>query len=364
MQVILQIISLLFYPIIFIFLVIYFFTTKIFSLLFIPFQKNLQLSQSAKKLNGISIIIPTWNKKDFIINCLKQISQLKLDLPFELIIIENGSTDGSLEAIEKFPANFQLQILAQKTNLGFAPAINLAAKKAKYNYLYLMNNDMVLKKDTLAQIITFAQSLIKKNQPFFSLASQVFFFDPTKKREESGKTYASLKYGFLRVAHVLDEKILQENSPTLYAGGGSSLFNKSLFLQLGGYDAASYKPLYGEDLDLGFLAWRCGFPSYYCAASQIIHHHRSSTVKLQLTPDFMMRKNFLVFLWKNLTSPFLIIQHLLLFPLLMIIKPVYASYFFADVKNLPDIFCSRLKTAHFKTIYSDQEIFHLKPKAT
>lgn len=351
-------------PFFFCFFFVYFLFMAFAKLFLFPFSKKLQLTSANKKLNGVSIIIPTWNKKDFILDCLKQISQLKLNLPFELIIIENGSTDGSLEAIKQFSPNFQLQILAQKTNLGFAPAINLAAKKAQYNYLYLMNNDMVLKKDTLQKIINFAQKLIAEKQPFFSLASQVFFFDPEKSREESGKTYASVKYGFLRVAHVLDEKILQENSPTLYAGGGSSLFNKSLFLQLGGYDAASYKPLYGEDLDLGFLAWRFGFPSYYCADSQIIHHHRSSTVKLRLTPDFMMRKNFLAFIWKNLTAPTLILQHLFLFPLLMILKPVYATYFFAAVKNLPDICRSRLKTARFQTIYSDQEIFHLKPKTT
>lgn len=356
--------SLIISPFFFIFFFIYYFFLTITKLLLSPFSQKLQLSSTDKILNGVSIIIPTWNKKDFILDCLKQINQLQLDVPFELIIIENGSTDGSLEAIKNFVVSFPLQLLAQKTNLGFAPAINLASQKAKYNYLYLMNNDMVLKKDTLQKIVDFAQELIKKEQAFFSLASQVFFFDPAKPREESGKTYASLKYGFLRVAHVLDEKILAKNSPTLYAGGGSSLFNKSLFLQLGGYDALSYKPLYGEDLDLGFLAWRCGFPSYYCATSQIIHHHRSSTVQLKQTPDFMMRKNFLAFIWKNLTAPTLILQHLFLFPLLMILKPIYSTYLFAEVKNLPDIFRSRLRTARFQTIYSDQEIFHLKPKTT
>jgi GT2 family glycosyltransferase len=323
------------------------------------FSQPLTLTDEAKKLDGLTIVIPTWNKKEMIIRGLQlrdEVLAKEITLPVEILVIENGSTDGSLAALQKLKLKTPITILAQKQNLGFARAINLAAGKARYNYLYLMNNDMEAQTGTFRELLQLAQNKLRQKQKFLALTSQIFFFDPQKKREESGKTYTLPIPGWLRVGHMINPYSLTQNGLTLYAGGGSSLINKHLFLQLGGYDHHSYQPLYGEDLDLGFLAWRAGWPSYFGANSHIVHHHRSSTKQLARDPNFLMEKNFLTFIWKNYQGWQLISGHWAFYPWLFIKNFKYARYFLANLPNLGKIFWQRLQAARYFTQYRTADL--------
>ena len=349
----------IFGPIFFVIILLYFLIFAILDLITWPFKNKLKISQSQKELNGISIIIPTWNKKEMVINCLKILDKVlmkEVKIPVEILVVENGSTDDSLEALKNLQLQTTLRVLPQKENLGFAKAINLAAKKAQYNYLYLMNNDMETQLGTFSEIIKLAQELLNKNKNFFGLASQVFFFDPNQRREESGKTYSAPNFGFIKIAHCTDTLNLQKNSYTLYPGGGSSLINKAIFQKLGGYDDHTYKPLYCEDLDLGFNAWQFDWPSYFCAQSKIIHHHRSSTKNLKYDPDFIIQKNFLAFIWKNYNNFVDDCRHLFLYPLMMFRYTKYRFYFTALLPNLINIFWQRLKLLPYKKIHKNAAI--------
>lgn len=349
----------LFGSIFFILFTIYFLFFAIISFLMYPFQRKLRIKKDEKKLDGISIIIPTWNKKEMILNCLKILDKVlisEVKIPVEILVVENDSNDGSLEALENLQLQTPLQVLPQKENLGFARAINLAVKKAQYNYLYFMNNDMEVQRGTFSELIKLAQSLLNQNKIFFGLASQVFFFDPKKKREESGKTYSAPNFGFIKIAHMTDQLNLEKNSYTLYPGGGSSLINKAIFQKLGGYDYRSYKPLYVEDLDLAFNAWQFGFPSYFCANSKIVHYHRSSTKSLNYDPDFIIQKNFLAFIWKNFANFSDNCRHLLFYPLMMFRYTKYRNYLTSLLPNLGQIFYQRLRLLPFKKIYKNKDI--------
>ena len=86
----------------------------------------------------ISIIIPSWNTKDLLRNCLKSLGS-----SYEVIVVDNGSTDGTLGMIEKeFPYAL---LIKNKKNLGFGAANNQGMKKAKGDYLLLLNSDTIIK---------------------------------------------------------------------------------------------------------------------------------------------------------------------------------------------------------------------------
>ena len=310
-------------------------------------------------LNGVSFIIPTWNKKDMVCNCIQLLDKyLSIEYPKiskEIIIIENGSIDNSYEALIKLKTKIPLIILKQNTNLGFAKAINLATKKAKYNYFYLLNNDMEVQPGFFQEIINIANNLIQKNIDFFGIASQIFFFNSKIKRVESGKTYTDFKNGKLLVGHELNSKKLKNISLTAYCGGGSSLINKSIFNLLGNFDAPVYTPMYCEDLDLGFVAWKKGYPSFFCPNSHIIHHHRSSSKLLSVSPDYYIHKNFISFCLKNLDI-FLLLQLFIFYPLYIISKKDYWKYLVDNFKNISNINKSRKRLSKIPNVYKDIEL--------
>lgn len=324
-------------------------------------RKKLNLDPSKKTIDGVSFIIPTWNKKDMVTVCVQELSQLlsqeQVSIKKEIIVIDNGSNDHTITSLRSIISEIPIRIIHFKHNLGFAKAINYGVKKSQYNYIYLLNNDMIPQPSFFNNLITYAQKLIDNKQPFFGIASQIFFFDPNRRREESGKTYLKLEFGFLKVAHFVENINLEISSITAYLGGGSSLINKELFLRLGKFDHRIYSPLYCEDLDISINAWKKGYPCYFLPSSKIIHHHRSSSNFLPHTPDYYMNNNFLVFILKNIESPALIFNHLFFFPILIITNQKYCSYAWNALLKIPNIFRSRLKNQRFRNLIPDNQLF-------
>jgi len=342
----------------FIEILIFFLLSKIIKFIYNLSNHKISINDNEKNINGVSFIIPTWNKKDMVLKCVELLDQIlskeKQNIKKEIIIIENGSTDGSGEALSKIKTKIPVVLLKQKTNIGFARAINLGLKHSKYNYVYLINNDMEVQKGFFNSLIETANKLLKQSKPFFGISSQIFFFDPTKRREESGKTYSLPNLGFISIAHYVQEKALEEVSFTLYPGGGSSLINKHYLQKIGGYDHKTFTPLYCEDLDAGFIAWKLGLPSYYDPNSHIVHHHRSSSTRLTQDPSYFMYKNWLVLILKDFDSLQNIINHLILYPIKIISSESHAKYAHEALKNINNIFISKIKLYKYKTLNSDK----------
>lgn len=352
----------IFIPIYFIVTILFLIIFKFFYFFIYFFQIKLKINKDKLKIDGISFVIPTWNKKEMVVECVKNLDKITffecINIPTEIIVIDNGSVDGTYEALKKLRIKTTLVVHRSETNLGFARAINLGATKAEYNYIYLMNNDMIPKPNLVTEIIKFAQKLLDSSKPFFGLSSQIFFFDKTKRREESGKNYYKPDFGYLYVAHSVNENNLTDPSITGYPGGGSSLINKELFLKLGGYDSDLYLPLYDEDLDLGFIAWKFGFPSYFVPTSQIIHHHRSSSKNLNRDPSYYMFKNWVTFILKNYDSCSLILSHIFLYPFRMLGEQRFVAYSIENTKILHKILFKKIKLLRYKRIYKDVELIN------
>lgn len=343
-------------------IVIFFIISSITKLFYSFFSKEISINNSETNIDGVSFIIPTWNKKDLVLKCVElldlHLGKEKPDIKKEIIIIENGSTDGSCEALSRLKTKIPIILLKQETNLGFARAINLGLEHSKYNYVYLINNDMEPQKNFFNSIVNLAEDVLKQNKKFFGISSQIFFFDQNKRREESGKTYILPNLGYISVAHYVLNEALETSSVSLYPGGGSSLINKHYFQKIGGYDYKTYTPLYCEDLDAGFVAWKFGLPSYFDPNSHVIHHHRSSSTQLIKDPSYFMYKNWLVLILKNFDSYKNIINHLFLYPGRIVLSESHYKYATEALKNLKNIYISKIKLYKYKTINSDRELIN------
>ncbi|HVP00587.1 MAG TPA: glycosyltransferase [Bryobacteraceae bacterium] len=250
-----------------------------------------------------SIVIPNWNGRDLLEKYLPSVvASIKHNPGSEVIVVDNGSTDGSAAFVEQnFP---DVRLLGLKENLGFGGGSNAGIRAASNEVVVLLNSDMRVEPDFLQPLL---DGFTDEN--VFSVSCQIFFSDPTKFRQETGLTESWWDQGMLRVRHRNDEKI-KDLYPCAYGGGGSCAYDRAKFLELGGFDEI-LAPFYLEDTDLGYLAWKRGWKTMYQPASVVYHEHRGTIGKTfsEAYIQGVLNKNFLLFSWKNIHEWGRLAQH-------------------------------------------------------
>lgn len=250
-----------------------------------------------------SIVIPNWNGRDLLEKYLPSVIASIAPHPgSEVIVVDNGSTDGSAAFLkQRFP---QVRVLELPQNLGFGGGSNAGFRAARNDIVVLLNSDMRVEPDFLAPLLAGFD-----DDKTFAVSCQIFFSDPSKQREETGLTEGWWLQGALRVRH-REEPAIRELYPCFYGGGGSCAFDRRKFLELGGFDEL-LKPFYLEDTDLGYLAWKHGWKVLYQPASVVYHEHRG-TIGKRFSEAYIqnvLRKNFLLFTWKNIHTWTWLISH-------------------------------------------------------
>ena len=305
-----------------------------------------------------TVIIPNWNGKDLLEKYLPSVVEALAGNPAnELIVVDNGSSDGSADFVRQyFPS---VNLLALQKNLGFGGGCNAGAHAAKNDIIVLLNSDMRVDPGFLEPLLDgFTDELT------FAVSCQIFFSDPSKLREETGLTQASWGGGRLRVRHRIDND-LHQLYPCFYGGGGSTAFDRKKLLELGGFDHL-LRPFYLEDTDLGYVAWKRGWKVLYQPASIVFHEHRG-TIGKKFSPAYIrsiLSKNFLLFTWKNIHSWRMLAAHFgwtLADGALDVVaghSPERASLagLWRAAAQLPELLAARWRSRSFATV-SDQEAF-------
>jgi len=227
-----------------------------------------------------------------------------------IVVVDNGSTDGSVEFLKKqFPS---VRIVALDRNYGFAAGNNRGFEKIDTDIVVLLNNDMFVDR-------AFLQPLIDalKDPSVFAATSQITFADPARRREETGNTRAAFVGGFFQLWH---EEITPDDEsagviPVFWAGGGSCAIDRRKLALVGGFDEL-YHPFYVEDVDLSYQAWKRGWKSVLAPRSRVIHKHRG-TSRPKFGDEYVdriTRRNQFLLFWKNVTDPAMLIDHVLNLP--------------------------------------------------
>jgi GT2 family glycosyltransferase/glycosyltransferase involved in cell wall biosynthesis len=309
-------------------------------------------------LQKASIVIPNWNGRDLLAKYLPSvIVSIENHPDSEVIVVDNGSTDGSVAFIEEFFPD--VRVLPLKENLGFGGGSNAGFRAAHNDIVVLLNSDMRVERD-------FLQPLLDgfTDEKVFSVSCQIFFSDPSKVRQETGLTESWWQQGSLRVRHRVDEKI-RDVYPCAYGGGGSTAFDREKFLELGGFEEI-LAPFYLEDTDLGYLAWKRGWKTMFQPASVVYHEHRG-TIGKKFSDAYIqgvLKKNFLLFTWKNMHEWRRLLEHFF-----YAWSSAALSWLFGDSPErssfagiaratfqLPETFASRARASQLAVI-SDTEAF-------
>jgi O-antigen biosynthesis protein len=277
--------------------------------------------------SSATVVIPNWNGADLLAKYLPSVIEALAANPAnEIIVVDNGSTDGSADFLRAtFPT---VKVLALPENLGFGEGSNAGFREAKNDIVVLLNSDMRVAPDFLAPLLEGFD-----DPDVFAVSCQIFFSDPNKLRVETGLTQAWWQHGGLRVRH-RDDVAIQDLYPCFYGGGGSCAFDRHKFLELGGFDPL-LEPFYLEDTDLGYLAWKRGWKVYYQPRSIVYHEHRG-TIGRKFTHEYIqaiLNKNYVLFCWKNIHEWPRLMSHFV-----FTWCGAMLAILFGDVLGLPNVF--------------------------
>jgi GT2 family glycosyltransferase len=244
---------------------------------------------------GISIVIPERASPAMLADCLKSAKAAaeRLGEPTEIIVAVNGAP---LEEYAELRAEFPGVVWVHRAEaLGFAAAVSLGVKRARFGGVYLLNSDMLLHPDALAEAAKWRADRV------FAVASQIFFADPARRREETGWTGFRVEGPDVAIFDAVpeDEETVRG---ALYAGGGASLFRRDLLARRLASDP--YAPFYWEDVEWGVRAWWEGYEVLFCPPSKAVHLHRATVSRFYAPAeiDRIFERNGLLFELRHRTT--------------------------------------------------------------
>ncbi|MCJ7934958.1 MAG: glycosyltransferase family 2 protein [Chryseobacterium sp.] len=228
----------------------------------------------------LSIIIVNYNVAQLLRKCLLSIQEYVKDIEYEVIVMDNASTDPSWkDLIPEFPA---VRFMSSETNGGFSKANNQAIKKAEGEYVLLLNPDTEFEGRYMQDLLDFADS----DPDFGCLGIQMHdakgHFLPESKRSVPDmfnsfeKLFTNLKKNNSKSYYRNDiEK--DEIAEVEVVTGAFLLIRKNVYESIGGLDEAYF--MYGEDIDLCYTLLRKGYKNYYYGKALLLHHKGESTIK-------------------------------------------------------------------------------------
>jgi O-antigen biosynthesis protein len=268
-------------------------------------RRHAPANRAPRKLHAVSVVIPTWNARDLLEKYLGTVvAATRFHPDCEVIVVDNASHDGTAEFVrEHFP---EVRLLALQENLGFGGGNNAGVAAAHNDIVVVLNNDMRVLPDAFERLL----EGFRTSPDVFAVSAQIFFSDPNKRREETGLTEGSFRAGLFRVGHLTDET--PGLYPAFYAGGGSSAYDRKMFLELGGFHPL-FHPFYMEDTDLSYVAWKRGWQVLYQPTAVVYHEHRGTIGKRFTTAQInaVLKRNHVLMVWKNIHSWSQLAEHFL-----------------------------------------------------
>jgi GT2 family glycosyltransferase len=213
----------------------------------------------------LTVIIPNYNGKLYLNDCLKSLDGQNCS--FDVIIIDNGSDDGSVKFIkENFP---EFSLIENRDNLGFSVAVNQWIRAVKTEYVFLLNNDTVLEPDCISKLL----NCISKDESIFAAASKMIQFHDRSKLDDVGDEYTILGWT-KKVGDGKSVNLYTNEREIFSACAGAALYRRSVFDRVGYFDENFFA--YMEDVDISYRARIYGFKCMYCPDA-VVYHHGSGT---------------------------------------------------------------------------------------
>ena len=235
----------------------------------------------------IEVIIPNWNGKDMLEHCLLSLRQ-QTCTDFRIIVVDNGSSDGSVELLENsFP---EVQLIRLTHNTGFSVAVNEGIAAGCAPWLLLLNNDMEVAKDCLEKL----RHAIDQYPQHHFFALKMMNYHQRDFIDGAGDAVFRGGVGYRIGTQEQDRDDYRKDRESFGACAGAALYRRSYFAKVGLFDTDFFA--YLEDVDLNMRGRRHGLKCMFIAAA-MVYHIGSATTGSKINPltiRLSTRNNILV----------------------------------------------------------------------
>jgi len=243
----------------------------------------------------VTFIVPTYNQRELMDFCLPPLLE-EAGREHTVMLVDDASRDDTANYVrQKYP---QVRLVRLTRNQGFAGAVSAGIRRSKTPLFSLINTDVQVRAGFLSAILPHFD-----DPQTLAVCSQIEL--PGGSQMETGNV-APAWSGVLEPYHVPPTS----GGPILYAGGASSVYDRAKYEALGGFEKI-YRPLYFEDIELGYRAWRRGWESLFEPEASVFHKHRAwvGTRYGNAFANETFLRNGLLFVWKNVRDRTMLAQH-------------------------------------------------------
>lgn len=209
-----------------------------------------------------TVIIPNYNGKEYLRQCLVSLAQC-VPHDFHTIVVDNGSTDGSVELLkEEFP---YVEAVYLSENTGFAPAVNRGLERTKTPYGLLLNNDTTVEPDFVQKM----EKAMEMHKEAFSVSAKMVMMQDKTLLDGAGDLYCALGWAFALGKGKKADVFYTKPARIFSSCGGAVIYRMDTLDEIGLFDENHFA--YLEDVDIGYRARIAGYSNWYEPQAVVYH---------------------------------------------------------------------------------------------
>jgi GT2 family glycosyltransferase len=214
----------------------------------------------------ISVVVVNWNRRELLRACLESLTR-QTDVTFEIIVVDNGSSDGSAALAQKFAT----RVIRNAENRGFCAANNQGIAAARGDFIALLNNDAEAEPGWLAAL----QRACSKRANVGMAASKILVWENPQRIDKAAHLIFPDGQNRGRGSGALDSGQFDREEDALWPDGCAAMYRGEMLRQIGGFDEDFFA--YGDDAELGLRARIAGWTCIY-TPDAVVRHHRGATM--------------------------------------------------------------------------------------
>jgi GT2 family glycosyltransferase len=218
-----------------------------------------------------------WNRRDLLKECLQSLKQQQVNQPFEVVVVDNGSDDGSPEMVlseSRGNPLVQVVLLRNSENRGFCAANNQGFAASDSEFVALLNNDAEADPGWLASLA----GAFEGRPEVGMAASKILVYEDPRRIDKVGHLIYPDGQNRGRGTGELDEGQYDRIEEVLWPDGCAAMYRRSMLDEIGGFDEDFFA--YADDAELGLRARIAGWKCMYIPQA-VVRHHRGATLGLR-----------------------------------------------------------------------------------